>query len=283
MYVHFVSLSDVIQRYFKSSLSTTQPPWSLQITRGRILLEYTLTGSQKMDKTIWVADYATVNLPSSELDQKRQLLFNCLTGFLDKEDCNFISVDWGLLALGPNYIRAVSNVEYVGSFTGNFVKFLTSKAADLSRIHLIGFSLGAHVVGKAGQTMNGDILRITGLNILIRPAYSVITLQIHCNTCLYSNIVFKGLDPAYPLFEDGNADEILDRTDAKFVDVIHTNAGKLEQGRKGFPFSIGHADFWPNGGSIQPVREPFFFKLNNIHKTFCNLYSNAGMYGEREP
>nr|CAH0104974.1 unnamed protein product [Daphnia galeata] len=142
--------------------------------------------------------------------------------FLDKEDCNFISVDWGLLALGPNYIRAVSNVEYVGSFTGNFVKFLTSKGADLSRIHLIGFSLGAHVVGKAGQTMNGKIPRITGL------------------------------DPAYPLFEDVNADEILDITDAKFVDVIHTNAGKLEQGRKGFPFSIGHADFWPNGGSIQP-------------------------------
>jgi hypothetical protein len=114
-----------------------------------------------------------------------QLLFNCLAGFLDKEDCNFISVDWGLLALGPNYIRAVSNVEYVGSFTGNFVKFLTLKDADLSRIHLIGFSLGAHVVGKAGQTMNGDIPRITGLNMLIRPSYSAVPLKIHCNFNLY--------------------------------------------------------------------------------------------------
>jgi hypothetical protein len=66
--------------------------------------------------------------------------------------------------------------------------------------------------------------------------------------------VFQGLDPAYPLFEEASADEILDKTDAKFVDIIHTNAGKLEEGRKGFPFSLGHADFWPNGGSIQPVR-----------------------------
>lgn len=87
-----------------------------------------------------------------------------MTGFLDKEDCNFISVDWGLLAAGPDYPRAVANVESVGSLTGNFVKFLISKGADLSRFHLIGFSLGAHVVGKAGQTMNGDIPRITGLN-----------------------------------------------------------------------------------------------------------------------
>ncbi len=66
--------------------------------------------------------------------------------------------------------------------------------------------------------------------------------------------VFQGLDPAYPLFEEASADEILDKTDAKFVDIVHTNAGKLEEGRKGFPFSLGHADFWPNGGSIQPVR-----------------------------
>ena len=73
----------------------------------------------------------------------------------------------------------------------------------------------------------------------------------------------KGLDPAYPLFEEASADEILDKTDAKFVDVIHTNAGRLEEGRKGFPFSLGHADFWPNGGSIQPVREQFF-EFNNL-------------------
>jgi hypothetical protein len=59
-------------------------------------------------------------------------------------------------------------VKSVGTLTGNFVKFLTSKGAELSRFHLIGFSLGAHVVGKAGQTMNSDIPRITGLNMLIQ-------------------------------------------------------------------------------------------------------------------
>lgn len=40
----------------------------------------------------------------------------------------------------------------------------------------------------------------------------------------------------------------LTSTDAEFVDVIHTDGGVL-----GFPFPLGHADFYPNGGtSRQP-------------------------------
>ena len=52
-----------------------------------------------------------------------------------------------------------------------------------------------------------------------------------------------------PLFEilpgrDGH----LDDTDAEFVDVVHTCAGAL-----GYLNNIGHADFYPNGGTpIQP-------------------------------
>lgn len=42
-------------------------------------------------------------------------------------------------------------------------------------------------------------------------------------------------------------DEKLDSSDAEFVDVIHTNAllqGKIER--------CGHADFYMNGGIVQP-------------------------------
>ena len=69
---------------------------------------------------------------------------------------------------------------------------------------------------------------------------------------------FKGLDPAFPCFEKAGADRILDSSDADFVDIIHTNAGLLVQKRLGFPFATGHADFWPNGGSTQPVRRSYF-------------------------
>ena len=68
------------------------------------------------------------------------------------------------------------------------------------------------------------------------------------------------MDPAYPYFDFTNPDEVLEKTDARFVDIIHTNAGKLEDGKIGVPLSIGHADFWPNGGSSQPVQH-FKFKI----------------------
>jgi hypothetical protein len=84
-------------------------------------------------------------------------------------------------------------------------------------------------------------------------------------TCLFA--FFKGLDPAYPCFEKAGADRILERSDATFVDIIHTNAGFLIEKRLGFPFSIGHADFWPNGGSIQPVRQFSFCFTALAH--FC--------------
>lgn len=36
-------------------------------------------------------------------------------------------------------------------------------------------------------------------------------------------------------------------TDANYVDVMHTNAGQ-----NGLNKSIGHMDYYPNGGSKQP-------------------------------
>lgn len=40
----------------------------------------------------------------------------------------------------------------------------------------------------------------------------------------------------------------LSHTDAKFVDVIHTDGGVF-----GYPWALGHADFFPNGGTpLQP-------------------------------
>lgn len=56
-----------------------------------------------------------------------------------------------------------------------------------------------------------------------------------------------GLDPAMPGFAFVRDENKLDKSDAIFVDVIHTNAflqGKVER--------CGHADFYMNGGVLQP-------------------------------
>jgi len=142
--------------------------------------------------------------------------------YLKREDCNFIAVDWGLLAIPPFYIRSATYSTLVGEQTGNLINFLVEQGADLKDFHVIGFSLGAHVAGKAGATVNGVLPRITGL------------------------------DPAYPLFSMEDTDQRLDTTDAEFVDVIHTNSGYLIQAGLSFPHPIGHVDFFPNGGMSQP-------------------------------
>lgn len=54
------------------------------------------------------------------------------------------------------------------------------------------------------------------------------------------------LDPAGPCFEGASADKRLSTSDAGFVDVIHTSKVL------GFISPLGHADFYPSGGGVQP-------------------------------
>lgn len=84
-------------------------------------------------------------------------------------------------------------------------------------MNCIGHSLGAHICGSVGSHLNSEINQIIGL------------------------------DPAVPLYSMSNTEKRLDRSDAKFVQVIHTSGGKV-----GFISPIGHADFYPNGGLVQP-------------------------------
>jgi hypothetical protein len=57
-----------------------------------------------------------------------------------------------------------SNTRTVGAYLGRLVSLLVP---DLSMVHIIGHSLGAHVAGFAGAWTKGNILRITGISILI--------------------------------------------------------------------------------------------------------------------
>lgn len=66
--------------------------------------------------------------------------------YLSREDCNFISVDWSVLAAGDYTFVALNGVPLAGTTTGAFVDFLFRQGTPLSAFHLIGFSMG--VSGK---------------------------------------------------------------------------------------------------------------------------------------
>lgn len=89
---------------------------------------------------------------------------------------------------------------------------------DLSKLIVIGHSLGAHVAGIAGQNVKSGRLS-----------------------------VIIGLDPAYPFFSKTKTDERLSIMDAEYVQVIHTNSGHLS-----IPYPVGDADFYANYGKGQP-------------------------------
>ena len=85
------------------------------------------------------------------------------SAFLAVADVNVIVLNWGNVAQNVNYLSVASQVPNVGQHLGQFINWLFNTAGgNFNQLHLIGFSLGAHVVGNAGRTIGGRAARITG-------------------------------------------------------------------------------------------------------------------------
>nr|XP_022905352.1 pancreatic triacylglycerol lipase-like [Onthophagus taurus] len=171
---------------------------------------------------------------------------------------NVIAIDW---SRHSQQIVAISinRLPNLGEFVAKFVLGLSeSQGIPMTRIHILGHSLGAHLAGFAGkstQRMGGRTLgRITGL------------------------------DPADIGFTNAVSTQRLDKSDAERVDTILTDAGI---GGAGINRSLGHVNFWPNGGiAVQPGcfyypcshnRAPIYFTegiLSDLFvSTLCSSYT----------
>lgn len=140
------------------------------------------------------------------------------TPILQYHNVNVIFVDWSPAAKDPLYQNAKDATVPIGNLVGNDINYLTDNLGyPSSWVSLAGFSLGAHLFGATGARTGGTVHQIFGL------------------------------DPARPLYENANASTRLDKTDARFVEVIHTNGDGI-----GLNDAIGHADYYPNGGKNQP-------------------------------
>ncbi|XP_008334323.1 endothelial lipase [Cynoglossus semilaevis] len=139
-----------------------------------------------------------------------------------ENEANVVVVDW-LSRSQQLYPDAVNHTLGVGLDIANMLNWLQEELQlPLQNVHLIGYSLGAHVAGYAGTHVQGTVGRITGL------------------------------DPAGPMFEGVEEEKRLSPDDADFVDVLHTYTREALGVSIGIQQPIGDIDIYPNGGDIQP-------------------------------
>ncbi|XP_055319675.1 pancreatic triacylglycerol lipase [Sitodiplosis mosellana] len=171
--------------------------------------------------------------------------------YFERGNYNLFFVDWSELARAPCYPSAAHNTKYAGECIGQLVNRIHDAGSSGENIHIIGFSLGAHVAAfAANHAKNFKIRRITAL------------------------------DPALPLFITAAPADKLDPTDAEFVDVYHSNAfvqGQIER--------CGTVDFYMNGGILQPGcfsfgSNPFACSHHRAAEYFTeSILSDRGFWG----
>lgn len=132
-------------------------------------------------------------------------------------DANVCTVDWSRLALTA-YSLAARNTRLVAGRLVQFLTFLQTNGVSLDDVTLVGHSFGGQVAGYAGALLGGQIGRIFGLD----PAGWAFTKP-------------EVVDAFYRL----------DKTDAKYVQCIHSNRNYLGLGTD---MQCGHQDFYPNDG-----------------------------------
>jgi len=148
---------------------------------------------------------------------------------------NVIVLDWGRLSgsgltLGnplqtaSAYISALGNVAPVGVRVAEFLNFLReNKQIQFNDITIVGHSLGAHIAGAAGRNVKskygGTVARVVGLD----PAGNFLGMQV---------------DPS----------KRLQKGDASFVDIYHSNRGTLGDSDQ----DTADVNVYLNGGNNQP-------------------------------
>ncbi|XP_040575800.2 pancreatic lipase-related protein 2, partial [Lepeophtheirus salmonis] len=137
---------------------------------------------------------------------------------LNESDINLFCADWRKGTIYPDYGQGAANTQIAGKMIAIFFNNVSEIFQPIGpNLHLIGFSFGAQVCSFAGSNIK-NCSRITGL------------------------------DPAGPSFREHNTSFRLDKSDADFVDVIHTNGVYFTKGGIGLLEVSGHVDFYPFGG-----------------------------------
>jgi len=164
------------------------------------------------------------------------------------EQYNVLCLDWKKFAGTYSYCSASSKCSDVGTGLAYIlIKLVANKLINPSDVHLIGHSLGSHVIGNCGdvffELMTKKVGRITGLD----PAGFRFDSSAQCLKALRS----------------------LSKEDADYVDVMHTSSYVTGQTNL-----LGTSDYFPNNGGSQPgCRNSLVNPISNLVCDFLVMLS----------
>lgn len=140
--------------------------------------------------------------------------------FAASYNVNVIVVEWKKCANSDSYDKVKKRLRDIGIVLATFLDFVEDFFPNqLDKTELIGHSFGAHIAGLASK------------HLVNRKAPAAIL----------------GLDPAGLEFSINKRNERLDKDDAQYVEVTHTDIDGI-----GFPEPIGDVDVYPYYGKNQP-------------------------------
>ncbi|XP_070501821.1 lipase member H-B-like [Chironomus tepperi] len=143
---------------------------------------------------------------------------------------NIVIADWTGAANNTKYHKFVDKIQNVAHTYVELLQKLRRAGYDMDKLVLVGHGVGAHICGAIGREFSSEkhlrLKRITGLDPVDhmfkkRKTYNLFGFQ----------LAFT-------------ANQALSKDDARFVDIIHTNAGQI-----GIKYASGDMDFWVNGGT----------------------------------
>lgn len=85
-----------------------------------------------------------------------------VAAYLEVEDVNVIQVDWSKYAK-TDYFTAAYRVPQIGNTLAEFIKEMVEELnLNANDVDLLGFSLGAHIVGIAGYYTTPKVPQVIG-------------------------------------------------------------------------------------------------------------------------
>lgn len=92
-------------------------------------------------------------------------LKNYARAFTERDDFNFIAINWLPGARTINYVKARHRIVEVGKATARFVEYLVTLGLKLDELICVGHSLGAHTCGIMGKHLkSGKLAAIIALD-----------------------------------------------------------------------------------------------------------------------